>query len=151
MRCLSQRLKRSDGQKLSSYIKTVIALGILIVVLWIPGFFPKFCDWYADNIYPKLCDGITFLTAWIPVAIGELIMFLGGAGVFDAIIIAILLIFLRKKSGFRRFGAAYFKTCLIALLVIVLIYMPTWYIPFNGTVLGMGNPELRTEYSFEEI
>lgn len=151
MRCLSQRLKRSDGQKLSSYIKTVIALGILIVVLWIPGFFPKFCDWYADNIYPKLCDGITFLTAWIPVAIGELIMFLGGAGVFDAIIIGILLIFLRKKSGFRSFAAAYFKTCLIALLVIVLIYMPTWYIPFNGTVLGMGNPELRTEYSFEEI
>ena len=97
MRCLSQRLKRSDGQKLSSYIKTVIALGILIVVLWIPGFFPKFCDWYADNIYPKLCDVITFLTAWIPVAIGELIMFLGGAGVFDAIIIAILLIFRERK------------------------------------------------------
>ena len=33
----------------------------------------------------------------------------------------------------------------------LIIYLITWFIPYCGTVLGQGDPELRTEYSLEEV
>lgn len=135
----------------SKYIKTVIILGILILIMIISGFFSGFCDWYADNIYSRLCDAITFITTHLSFAVGEIIMFLGGALVVVAIILLPLLIILRKKESFHRFCVVYYKICSIVLEVTILIYLPTWYIPFNGTVLGRGKADLRTEFTYEEI
>ena len=39
----------------------------------------------------------------------------------------------------------------MVLVCIVFIYMPAWYIPFCGTVLGEGNEKTKTSYSFEEL
>ena len=67
------------------------------------------------------------------------------------IVFLLLLIFLRKKPRYRKFVKVYFQSFSIALLIVVLIYMPAWFVPFCGTVLGQGNPELRTTFTYEEI
>lgn len=147
----NNRVDEEKPKKLSKYLKAVIILNVLFILLIVPGFFPAFCDWYTDNIYPVICDPISRVTAMVPVAIGEIIMYIGGVLVLAAVIISILMIFLRKRKRFMRFSIGYLKVCSIIFLSVLIIYMPTWYIPFCGTVLGKENGEKRTEYSFEEI
>ncbi|MBQ8949784.1 MAG: DUF3810 family protein [Eubacterium sp.] len=138
-------------EKKSRYKKTmIILLGILLVFL-IPGFSPSTCDLYADRVYPGLCDVITRVTSLIPVAIGEIIMILGIFTSITAVILSILLIFLRKNKGFFRFAVGYLKVCSVIILCTVIIYIPTWYIPFRGTVLGMGSPNIRKDFTDEEL
>ncbi|MBR6403103.1 MAG: DUF3810 family protein [Eubacterium sp.] len=131
--------------------KIWIVLIIATLLLIIPGFFPAFCDWYTDNIYGILCDGISKVTCRVPFAIGEMIMYLGAILIVGAVIILVVLVFLRKSKGYRRFCRIYFKTILMIFTCIVLWYMPTWYIPFRGSVLGVGEREVRTSFTNAEL
>ena len=137
--------------KKSIYLKIWIVLCLATLLMIIPGFFPEVCDWYIDHIYGHICDGISKLTGRVPFAIGEMIMYLGVVSIIGALIILILLIFLRKLKGYRSFCRGYFKTVLMTFTCIVFLYIPTWYIPFKGTVLGHGNPEVRTAFTNEEL
>ncbi len=147
----NNRVDEEKPKKLSKYLKAMIILNVVFILLIVPGFFPAFCDWYTDNIYPMICDPISRVTALIPFALGEIFMYIGGILVIAAVIIAVLMIFLRKKERYMRFSVGYLKVCSVIVICVLIIYMPTWYIPFRGTVLGKGNEEKRTEYSFEEI
>ena len=147
----TQKEAGQKTRKASPYLISVLILIALIAGLSLLALSPAFCDWYTDHIYGYLCDGISHVTALFPFAVGEIIMFLGAALLLAVPILMILLIFLFKKTGYRRFCAGYFKFLSIAFLSIVLIYLPCWFIPYNGTVLGMGNPGLRTEYTYDEL
>ncbi|MBR3305879.1 MAG: DUF3810 family protein [Lachnospiraceae bacterium] len=138
-------------KKLTPYLKTVLILSAITIVLALPALSPRLCDSYTDNVYPVLRDVISHITALFPFAVGEILMYLGILAVLAAAVMLFLFIFLREKSGYRRFLLFYFKAISIALLVLVLLYMPTWFVPFCGTVLGEGDRELRTEFSYEEI
>jgi hypothetical protein len=138
-------------KKLPKYLKTVITLLVLIVITGLPAISPRLCDWYTDHIYGVLCDAISHITGVFPFALGEIIMYLGIVLLVAGIVFLLLLIFLRKKPRYRKFVKVYFQSFSIALLIVVLIYMPAWFVPFCGTVLGQGNPELRTTFTYEEI
>ncbi len=138
-------------KKLPKYLKTVIILLVLIVITGLPAISPRLCDWYTDHIYGVLCDAISHITGVFPFALGEIIMYLGIVLLVAGIVFLLLLIFLRKKPRYRKFVKVYFQSFSIALLIVVLIYMPAWFVPFCGTVLGQGNPELRTTFTYEEI
>lgn len=115
------------------------------------GFFPGICDRYTDYIYGHLCDGISRVTAPIPFALGEILMYIAAAGAVLCIVFPLLPIFLRKKAGYRKFCVTYLKVFLMVLVCTVFVFLPTWFIPFCGTVLGEGNAEKRTEFSNEEL
>lgn len=138
-------------RKIPVYWKTLLALILFTGLMVLAGFFTPFCDWYTENLYPFLCDRISRITGPVPFAVGEIMMYLGAASLVFGVIFLILLIFKRKKAGYRKFSAGYFKTLLMALVCIVFIYMPAWYLPFCSSVLGKGVQEEKTEYSFEEL
>ena len=138
-------------KKLPKYLKTVIILLALIIITGLPAISPRLCDWYTDHIYGVLCDAVSHITGVFPFALGEIIMYLGIVLLVAGIVFLLLLIFLRKKPRYRKFVKVYFRSFSIALLIVVLIYMPAWFVPFCGTVLGQGNPELRTTFTYEEI
>ncbi len=138
-------------KKLSGYLKTVIVLLTLIIIAGLPAVSPHLCDWYTDHIYGILCDAVSHITGLFPFAAGEILMYVGIVLLLTGIVLLLLLIFLRKKMRYRKFVKKYFQSFSITLLVVVLIYMPTWFVPFCGTVLGQGEPELRTDFSYEEI
>ena len=138
-------------KKKKKYWIVLTVLVILTGLLALVGLFPAACDWYTDHIYGHLCDGISRLTALLPVALGELLMYLGIILVLIGLILLLLLLILRKKAKFRRFCAGYFKTFLMMLVCLVLWYMPCWFIPFCGTVLGKGENTQRTEFTVKEL
>ncbi len=133
------------------YRKILLTLLLLSAVGNLAGCIPAFCDWYTDHIYCLIEGGISRLTAPVPVAVGELLMYLGVLLVLLAVLFLILLLCLRNKAGYRRFCRGYYKTFLMTLICVVFVYTFFWVIPFRGTVLGQGNPGKRTSFTFEEI
>ena len=138
-------------KKKSAYWKTTAVIFSVTVILALASFITPFCDWYANNAYIYLCDGLTYLTAYLPFCLGEMMMYLGVAMVIFSVIFLILLIFLRKKPKYRRFCSGYFKTFLIMLLCVLFLYMPMWLIPFRSSVMGEGDTKKRREFTYEEI
>ena len=143
--------EKKAPKKISRYLKTILIMTACIIVLSLPALSPALCDRYNDHIYGILCDAISHVTALFPFAVGEILMFTGALLIVAAVFILLLLIFLHKKAGYRRFCSGYFKTLSVILLSVVLVYIPTWFVPFCGSVLGQGDPKLRTEFTFEEI
>ena len=130
-----------------------ILLGLLLAAAAgnLAGCLPRFCDWYTDHIYCLIEDGISRLTAPVPVAVGELLMYLGVVLVLFAVLFLILLLFLRKRQGYRKFCRGYYKSFLMTLVCVVFVYTFFWVIPFRGTVLGKGETGQRTTFTFDEI
>lgn len=142
---------KKEKKHISRYLKTILIMTAAIIVLSLPALSSDFCDWYNDNVYGILCDAISHITALFPFAVGEILMYAGALMLVAALFILLLLIFLHKKAGYRRFCSGYFKTLSIVLLSVVLVYIPTWFIPFNGSILGQGKKELRTSFTYEEV
>ncbi len=140
-----------EKKHISAYLKTVLIMTTLIIILSLPALSPHLCDMYTDKCYPILCDTISHITALFPFAVGEILMYAGILMLITAVILLLLFIFFHRKTAYRKFIAGYFKSFSIILLSIILIYIPTWFVPFCGTVLGHGDPVLRTEYTYEEI
>lgn len=138
-------------KKKSRYWRIWLTVISITIFLAIAGFSPKICNWYSNNIYTYLCDGLSRITDLIPFVLGEMMMYLGVLMLVLSVIFLVLLIFLRKKAKYRRFCSNYFKTFLMLLSCILLIYMPMWYIPFRSTVLGKDNTNQRTEFTYDEI
>ena len=118
---------KKEKKHISRYLKTILIMTAAIIVLSLPALSSDFCDWYNDNVYGILCDAISHITALFPFAVGEILMYAGALMLVAALFILLLLIFLHKKAGYRRFCSGYFKTLSIVLLSVVLVYIPTWF------------------------
>lgn len=138
-------------KKVSAYWKAIIILVTLTVILGLSTFSTEFCDWYADNVYGIICDAVSHVTGLLPFALGEILMYIGILFVIFSVVFLIFLIFLHKKKGYRKFCSSYFKTFLMLMVCLVFVYMPSWFIPFRGSVLGKGENTQRTEFSLDEI
>ena len=139
-------------KKLPVYWRIIILLFLLTAALAASTFSVDFCDFYADNIYHCICDPVSHVTGLVPFAIGEIIMYIGIICAVLSVVFVILLIFLRKKSGYKKFCKHFYKTELMALMCVVFLYMPCWFIPFRGSVFGQGDRSgLRTQYSYKEV
>ncbi|MBE6852418.1 MAG: DUF3810 family protein [Ruminococcus sp.] len=138
-------------KKIPVYLRIELILIILTVLMGLVTLSPSLCDFYTDNIYGYIADGLGYINSFVPFAVGEIVMYIGALVFILAVIFLVLLIFLRRRQGYRRFCAVYYKTLLVALTALVCIYMPTWYVPFCGTVLGRGTQEQKTVFSDKEL
>ncbi len=143
--------KTPEKKKKSGYWRFTALLFSLTVILALLSFITPFCDWYANNVYIYLCDGLSYVTAYLPFVLGEMMMYLGIAMVLFGVIFFILLIFQRKNPKYRRFCGGYFKTFLMMLLCVLFVYMPMWFIPFRSSVMGEGDNEKRADFTYDEI
>ncbi len=143
--------KNPEKKKKSKYWRIAAIIFSLTVIFALLSFITPFCDWYVNNVYIYLSDGLSYVTAYLPFVLGEMMMYLGIAMVLFSVIFLVLLIFLRKKPKYRRFCSGYFKTFLMMFLCVLFIYMPMWLIPFRSSVMGEGDTEKRTEFTYDEI
>ena len=65
----------------------------LIIILSLPALSPHLCDLYTDNVYGTLCDAVSHVTGLFPVALGEILMYIGVALLLAAILFLLLLVF----------------------------------------------------------
>lgn len=137
--------------KISGYIRTVLILICFIAGFLVVCLFPDLCDLYTDHIYVKICNRVSKITGNIRINLGECIMYLLSLSLVLLLIFLILLIFLRKKKGYKKFTIGYVKTISILLLLMIVVYMFTWAVPFSGKVLGGKVYSKRVTYTNDEV
>ena len=129
----------------------LVLLAVILAAVNLLAFSQKFCDRFTDRVYPKIAEGLGRLTAPLPFALGEILLVLGIALLAAAVILAVLLIFLRKKESFRRFAKGYFKALLMTLCCAGLVLTFCRRIPARGTILGQGDAESRDRFAYQEL
>lgn len=136
-------------KKCTKYRVYIAVMLGLIALLNLIACSAAFCDWYAARVYPHLAEALGRLTAPLPFALAEVLNVIEVLGVFTAIAALILLPFLRKKQGYRRFCKGIWKTvpaagCFVGLIVTVL-----GDIPFRCTTLL--NENGRKQFTYAEV
>lgn len=123
---------------------------LLIVVFNIAGCFKPFCNFYKARFYPVIANFWGRIFGIFPVAVGELLMYLGALMLLLALVLSFLLLFLRKKPGYRRFTVNYLKTVLLTAESVLLICTLNWFIPFRSDLLEVEGGVER-KYTPEEV
>lgn len=109
-----------------------VAAAVLFLLSWIT----PVCDLYADTVYALISDGLGFLTGNLPVNVGECLMFLAFPVAAAAVLLPVSLIFLHKKTGYKKFVFFYLRALLCALLTLLLIYELNWWLPLRSRLMG---------------
>lgn len=141
---------KARNTKGKRYWRGVLLLAGATILLNVLACIQGFCDWYKKTVYGWISDLLGRMTGWFPVALGELLMYLGAVAVAVGILLPLLLLFLRKKAGSRRFAAVYGKTLLFAGALLLLIYTLNWVIPFRASILQVKGAVTRG-YTLEEL
>ena len=125
-----------NRRTLSAYWIVIIVLAALTVVLNLAAFSSSFCDAYTDSVYGLVVDVGGRITDLFPVALGELIMYLSALALVAAVILMVILIFLRKSSRYRAAVKRYMKILLMYTCCMLFIYTVNWVIPYRGSLFG---------------
>ena len=132
-----KRKVESAGSRKSgrSYWQILLVLLGLIAVLNLLGCSKGFCDWYKLTVYGWISDLLGMLTGWMPFVLGELLGYAGALAVLFGMVLLVLLPFLCKRTGFRKFTVGFGKGLLMTVVVILFVYTMNWILPFRGTIL----------------
>ena len=107
--------------KLSKYWLIMIIYSVIIVSLNLLAKITSLSDFYDDNIFRYISQPYCRFTGLCPFSVGEVLIPLAMLIVLAAAITLILLPFLRKKDGFKRFANKYLKSTLAFVLTVAFI------------------------------
>lgn len=136
-------------KKIGIYWIILIILAALSVILNLLTFLKPFTNFYADSFYPILVGIMGPLNNWSKVAFGELLMYFAAIVLIVEIIAAILLIFLKKKNGYKKFVKVYSKFTLFLAVLALFLFTFTWLVPIRANHADT-HPSGK-EYSFSEL
>ncbi len=125
-----------NRRTLSVYWIVIIVLAACTAVLNLAAFGSSFCDAYTDSIYGLISDVGGRITDICPVAFGELIMYLSALALVAALVLSVLLIFLRNRIRYKAAVKMYMKILLMYICCFIFVYTMNWVIPFRGSLLG---------------
>lgn len=137
-------------KKLGVYWIAVIALLILSIILNLLAFIKPFANFYADSFYPILVNIMGPANNWSKVAFGELLMYFAAIVLLCEVLTVILLIFLRKKKGYKKFAGRFGKFTLFLAVLAIFLFTFTWLVPIRADHADTLHASGR-EYTFSDI
>ena len=112
--------------------------------------FTSFCDAYTNTIYPWISDGLGFIMDKIPINVGEILMY-GAALWLLAVLIRLLLFpFLCRRVAWRMRTGRVLRRFLTATMVVCLVYVISWIIPFHASYICFPETDGRG-YNYLEV
>ena len=145
--------KTKPKKRLGVYWTAFITAAAVLVFLNVAAVMWKTaCDFYADHIFRIAAATTGRFSALFPFSLGEVLITLAIVLVFAAIVISILLIFLRRKIGYKKFAVGYLKTVLALVLVTAYLYTFNCSFLYCSTFLNFagGTREFELE-EFEQV
>lgn len=132
------------------YWNMIMVLLFILLVFQMAACSTSFCDAYTDTIYEKVADILGRATGKIPIAIGELLMYLGIVLLILAVVFAGFLPYFGRKQRYRSFVKCYMKSILCIFVLVLLVYTFNWVIPLRSSLLGQGQQE-EHQYSEKQL
>lgn len=108
-------------RKISKYWFFTIIYAAIIIGLNLLARIKSFSNFYDDYIFRFISEPYCRLTGLFPFSVGEILIPLAMLIVLVAVVLLILLPFLRKKQGFKKFANVYLKSVLTFVLTVVLV------------------------------
>ncbi|MBR0132711.1 MAG: DUF3810 domain-containing protein [Lachnospiraceae bacterium] len=137
-------------KSLSFYTRGVIITIFLLLVLNIAARIPAFCDFYTDHFFWFASASYSRITGHTSISFGEPAIVLAALFVLASLVIAVILIFLRKKEKYRHFAVKWLK-CFLAFLLLVLALMTlNCSIPYGCSKIDI-NDKKPEDYTFEQL
>ena len=147
---IAEEVPKPNKKRLGAYWSFVIIFAAVIVIINIAAFASKrLSDFYADHIFRFACDTTGRFSGLFPFSLGEVLITAGIILVSAAVIISILLIFLRKKKRYVRFAVGYLKGMLAATLAVVMLYTLNCSILYCSTPLSFADGQ--REFDIEQL
>lgn len=109
-----------------------------------------FRNFYSDKLYVHINGIIGRLTSPVPVAVGEIIMYVVAALAFLWIVLLLIFLFMQKKTSYRHFVTDFSRRMLLLFVFTIFVYTVNWFIPFRSDLIKVSDNE-RTEFSFDEL
>lgn len=144
---------RAQKKRLGAYWISVIAFTALIVIINLAAFLSTtFSDFYADHIFHIAAETTGRVSGLFPFSLGEVLITVGIVLVLAAVVVSLLLIFLRGKKKYVRFACGYLKTVLAIALVVVMLYTLNCTIFYCSTPLSFADGVREFDIdTFEEV
>lgn len=114
-------MEKNNKRKLTPYWKSIIILSGVIIICNILARIRAVCDFYVDNIFFVWSNTYGRITGIFPFSVGGVLIMAAVLIVIAALVLGILLIFLHRKTGFKRRVVCFYKVNLIIALVTGLI------------------------------
>lgn len=132
------------------YVLFLLITSLLICAGYLLTLSRSIADWYLDQIDPYLKAGFSKVLYLVPVPVRELLDVTGPVLGALFVLCLILLIFLRKRAGYRRFMLLYFRAVLAVVLILFVMPNPFSNLKTRSSVLGIPQYEPGT-YDLSEV
>lgn len=135
-----------------SFRKYIIIMTVIVVMLNLAAWLSvDFCDWYIDNVFYIWTSTYGRLTGLFPFSVGEIMLVAALFAVIVAAILPVLLIFLRKRKGYKCFVRKYYKICFVILLNVCLILTLNCTLLYHCTRIDPNPDYEKRTYTVEEL
>ena len=134
----------------SFYTRGVIITVFLLLVLNIAARIPAFCDFYTDHFFWFASASYSRITGHTSISFGEPVIVLAVLFVLSSLIIAVILIFLRKREKYRCFAIKWLKSFLAFLLLVLALMTLNCSIPYGCSKIDINDKEPE-DYGFEQL
>jgi hypothetical protein len=132
------------------YRITVIIIAVLLVVLNLLTLSSTVCDFYTDNIFKLWVNIYGRFSGMFSFSLGERLIVVGILLVFVALFSAVLLIFLRKRAGYRKYAKNFFKVFLVIIEIVALIMTLNCTFLYGCSTLKISENS-ETEYTIDDL
>ncbi len=138
-------------KSLNLYWKIIISLILLVIILNLLGLSNSFCDFYIDNIFGIWVNTYGRFSNLFTFSLGEILIAIGIIILIVAVVSGILLIFLRKKSRYRRYAKGFYKFFLGVITGILLIMTLNCSLLYGASPMEINPNDPDREYTLEEL
>ena len=137
----------------SKIYKWYIRIGIILVIAinilaWLS---PGFCDWHTLYITRLIVNTFGRLSNLFPFSVGEVMIVLGILLVLAAVVIAVALIFLRKKPKYVSFTKVFYRVFAGILVGVCIVMTANCTILYHCTPIDANPKVAYREYNVEEL
>lgn len=130
--------------------KIDILIFILIILINILGRIKAFSDWYTNTVFKLWVDTMGRINSIFPFSVGGILIALGCLFVFAAVLFAIGLIFLRKKTLYIKIIKVYYCVFINVLLYVFMVMTLNCTLPYNAYRMEFGE-KTSEDFSAEDL
>lgn len=129
----------------------IILLAVVVLLNLAAWFIPGLCDWYTLYITPVWYNSFGRLANIFPFSVGEIMLGFAVVLVCLAALFGILLVFLRKKEGYRRFTAVFYRIFAYIFVMVCLVMTLNCSMLYHCEPLDPNPNAAYREYTIEEL
>ena len=142
-------MEKRGHRKQNIVLSAIFALSaVLNILAWNST---AFSDLHTKRVFPLWVRLYGGLTSRVPFSVGEWMLGAAVIWIALAVVLAVVLLFLRRKRSFRKFAEGFFRLTAWITAVVVLIMTQNCFIQYHCTPIEKGLPGYGRDYSLEDL